>query len=225
MRGSYFPFHALNLRSNPFRALTDDEWADIVVLPPALAAADLTGRHLQVLGELGRGKTSALLGLAARHRLAGRRVAYEYLPEGQRRFHTPLTSLQVFALDEAQRLTPRERARLWRAAQSGLRLLLGSHEDLSPAFAAHHLSFDTVTLDPPDAAHLARLLIRRVQYFTLDPSRPAVTLAPDAVAALHTRFGSNRRAIERCLYEVFQQLEVIGEITAAQVEAAAARLL
>jgi hypothetical protein len=224
VRDPYFPFHALNLRSNPFRALTDDEWAEIVVLPPPLAAAEQTGQHLQVLGELGRGKTSSLLGLTALLRRAGRRVAYEYLPEGKRVFDTPLADLEAFALDEVQRLSHNERERLWRAAQAGLRLALGSHEDLAAAFAARGLPLVTVGLDAPDAAYLARILARRIEYFTLDPARPTVTLAPEAVSALHAAYGSNRRLIERCLYEVFQEVEVVGEVGTAQVEAMAARL-
>jgi hypothetical protein len=223
MRDPYFPFHALNLRSNPFRALTDEEWAEVVVLPPGLAEAEATGQHLQVLGELGRGKTSALLGLAAEWRGAGRRAAYEYLPEGARAFKTPVRGLEVFALDEAQRLSRRERERLWRAAKAGLRLALGSHEDFAAAFTARGLPLRTVRLDEPDAAHLGRILARRLEYFALDPARPGMTISDGAVAALHAAYGSNRRAIERCLYEVFQAVEAVGEVSAAQVESVRAR--
>src|SRR5262249_26539331 len=114
-RNSYFPFHALGFRSNPFRALTDEEWAEIVVLPPELAAAaaeaEARGGHLQILGDRGRGKTSALLGLAAAQRQAGKRAAYEYLPEGRDSFRTALAGLDVFLLDEAQRLNGAEQRR------------------------------------------------------------------------------------------------------------------
>jgi len=224
VRDPYFPFHALNLRSNPFRALTDEEWAEVVVLPPGLAEADASGQHLQVLGELGRGKTSALLGLTAGWRRAGRRAAYEYLPEGQHVFKTPLAGLEMIALDEAQRLNRRERERLWRAAEAGLRLVLGSHEDFAAAFAKRGLPPTTVQLDEPDAAHLARLLARRLDYFALDPAQPGMTISDGAVRALHAAYGSNRRAIERCLYEVFQAVEAVGEVSAAQVEAMRARI-
>ena len=222
VRDPYFPFHALNLRSNPFRALTDEEWAEVVVLPHALEAAEEGGGHLQVLGELGRGKTSALLGLTAGWRRGGRRVAYEYLPEGRRVFKTQVAGLELLALDEAQRLSRRERERLLRAAEAGLRLALGSHEDFAAAFAARGWPLTTVRLDAPDAAHLGRILARRLEYFAFDPARPGMTISDGAVAALHAAYGSNRRAIERCLYEVFQAVNVVGEVSAAQVEAARA---
>src|SRR5207248_5460657 len=124
----YFPFHALGYRSNPFRALSDEEWADIVVLPEAVLAVAAGPNHLQILGELGHGKTSALLGLAQQLRRAGRRVAYEYLPIGHYVFTSQLTGLDVFLLDEVQRLRTAERRRLLAAAKGGLRLMLGSHE-------------------------------------------------------------------------------------------------
>src|SRR5712692_10403753 len=134
MRDPYFPFHALGFRSNPFRALTDEEWAAIVVLPEAILQAAASGGHLQVLGEMGRGKTSTLLGLAEHFRHGGRFVEYEYLPIGQDMFKSPLAGLQVFLLDEVQRLRPDERRRLLAAARGGLRLILGSHDDLTPLF-------------------------------------------------------------------------------------------
>jgi hypothetical protein len=224
VRDPYFPFHALNLRANPFRALTDEEWAEVVVLPPALEAAEREGGHLQVLGELGRGKTSALLGLAARLRRKGQRVTYEYIPEGRGDFRSALMEINVFALDEVQRLHPRERRRLLDAAEAGLRLLLGSHTDLRSRFVARGLPLATVRLDAPDPAHLARILARRLDYFALDPARPGMTISDGAVAALHAADGSNRRAIELCLYEVFQELREPGEVTARAVEEMAARI-
>jgi hypothetical protein len=134
MRDSYFPFHALGYRSNPFRALTDEEWADIVVLPGVVIEAASGAGHLQILGELGHGKTSTLLGLAQQFRRSGLSVAYEYLPIGHDSFTSTLTSLDVFLLDEVQRLRPNERRRLLAATASGLRLVVGSHEDLTPLF-------------------------------------------------------------------------------------------
>ena len=224
MRDPYFPFHALGFHSNPFRALDDDEWAAIVLLPPALAEAAARGGHLQVLGERGRGKTSALLGLAAQWRSAGQRAAYEYLPEGRDGFKTVLAGLEVFLLDEAQRLRGGERRRLLRAAAGGLRLVLGSHDDLTPLFARAGLPLASVRLEAGDTAHLAALLARRLDYSALQPGQPGVTFEAGAVAFLASIFGSDLRAMERFLYEVFQDLEAPGTLTAEELRAARARL-
>jgi hypothetical protein len=72
--------HAIGLTSNPFRALTRDEWGRAVILPEAVARAADTGAHLQLLGGAGSGKTSCLLALGDRFNRAGMRTAYEHLP-------------------------------------------------------------------------------------------------------------------------------------------------
>jgi hypothetical protein len=225
MRDPYFPFHALGFRSNPFRALTDEEWAAIVVLPEAVLEAASSGSHLQVLGEVGRGKTSALLGLAEHFRHAVRIVAYEYLPIGQDTFKSPLAGLQVFLLDEVQRLRPDERRRLLAAARGGLRLILGSHEDLTPLFTGAGLSLSAVRLKTAGRAHLESLLARRLDYFAIPNGQPAITLDPSAVPYLEAAFGMNLRAMERFLYEVFQRLEAPGVLTGERLKALAASLV
>jgi len=221
MRDPYFPFHALGFRSNPFRALTDEEWAAIVVLPEAVLQAAASGGHLQVLGEMGRGKTSTLLGLAEQFRRDGRAVAYEYLPIGQDTFKLALAGLEVFLLDEVQRLRPDERRRLLAAARGGLRLIVGSHEDLAPAFTGAGLALSTVRLETTGRVHLETILARRLAYFALPDRQPQVTLDPSAAKYLEATFGSNLRAMERFLYEVFQGLEAPVALTAAQLQALA----
>ena len=217
MRSTYFPFHQLGLRANPFRALEDDEWAAIAVLPEAALRAAGEGWHLQVLGERGRGKTTTLLGLQARLRQAGQRTDYEYVPDGQTAFQAVPAGLDVFLLDEAQRLAGGERNRLLGAARAGRRLMLGSHEDFTPMFAAAGLRLATLRLEGEGPAHLEAVLVRRVAFFALTPEAPGVTFEPGAVDYLHVQFGSDLRASERFLYEVFQALTRPSPISAEQL--------
>ncbi|MBM4425097.1 MAG: hypothetical protein FJ030_17245 [Chloroflexi bacterium] len=214
MTNPYFPFHTLGLRCNPFRALTDDEWAQVAVLPDAVRGAAATGfDHLQILGPLGHGKTTALLALTARFRNEGARAAYEYLAEGETRFTADLRELDLFALDEAWRLDESERARLFSLISKGLRLVVSSHDDLSPTFARRGLSLTTVRLGPPGLDHLSTVLNRRLAFFALDPNAPGLAFTPDAARHLRERFGGNLRAAEYFLYEVFQGLMEREEIT------------
>jgi hypothetical protein len=222
MRDPYFPFHALGFHSNPFRALTDEEWADIVVLPPAVLDAAAGANHLQILGEMGRGKTSTLLGLAQQARQAGRQAVYEYLTIGQDRFNTALPGLEVFLLDEAQRLHAAERRRLLAAAQSGLRVILGSHEDLAPLFATAGLRLLTVRLEAFGLGHLAAVLERRLAAAAIPGRPPIVTLDSGALPYLADTFGTNLRRTEHFLYEVFQRLEMPGPLTVETLQAFAA---
>jgi hypothetical protein len=219
MRDPYFPFHALGFRANPFRALTDEEWAAIVVLPEAILTAARSASHIQVLGEMGRGKTSTLLGLARQFRRAGQRATYEYLAIGQDRFRTPLPGPEVFLLDEAQRLRTSERRRLVGAASGGLRLILGSHEDLTALFAGAGLPLSTVRLEAFGPGHLAAVLEQRLAAASLPGTAPVVTFDPGALDYLHATFGSNLRAAEHFLYEVFQRLEALGPLTGEQMRA------
>ncbi len=216
----YFPFHAFGFRCNPFRRLTDDEWADITVLPDALQRVlDGGTAHVQVLGEAGRGKSTCLVGLEKRLRQRGSRAVCEYLPQGQDRFATSLRGLDVFLLDEAQRLRRRERVRLRagiRPADGGPRVVLGSHEDMASEFAAHHLVLETVRLDEMTPARMHAVLARRIAYFALDDP-PAVAVSPDASRYLCETFGSNLRRVEALLYEVFQNRPGPGPLTAAKL--------
>jgi hypothetical protein len=214
----FFPFHALGFRCNPFRVLSDEEWAEVAVLPGPIAALFDGGfTHLQVIGEAGRGKSTALVALAERFRQQGQRVHHEYLPEGTRRFRTPTDGIDLFCLDEAQRLLRGERRRLLGLAERGTRLVLSSHEDLAPLFARRRLPLTTVRLDDEPDVHFRAVLERRLDYFALAGAE-RVTFAPDALAALRRRFGTDLRAAERWLYELFQRLDSPRPLTLRDVE-------
>ncbi len=222
---TYFPFHASGFQCNPFRALTLDEWAEVAIVPEPVEAALSAGFvHVQILGEKGTGKTSALLALTRRWTREGKRVSYEYLPEGRSAFQTDPKGLDFFALDEAQRLSARERRRLLSlASRSPGRpgLILGSHEDFAPLFSRHALPLAGVRVDTPTDAHTAVVLQRRLAYFALTGKAPA-TLTPGALRYVQERFGADLREAEHFLYEVYQRLRPDGPVEAAQLLQAAA---
>ncbi|MFQ5399139.1 MAG: hypothetical protein ACE5E7_06020 [Anaerolineae bacterium] len=209
-----FFFYALGYRRNPFGALTDEEWAEVAVLPSEVTAVIRSPfTHLQLLGPQGSGKSTCLLKLTHQFREQGLQVAYEYLPVGQREYHTETVGLDVFLLDEAQRLRWGERRRLLREA-GRLRLVLGSHADWRRHFARRGVSIHTVTLgDSLTADTLHTLLARRLDYFAL-PGVERVMLAADAVAFLLDTFGGDLRKMEYFLYEVWQQQDRVTTITA-----------
>ena len=216
---TYFPFHALGLQCNPFRALTDEEWGEIALLPEELLTLD-PAAHVQVLGERGHGKTSLLMGLAALGRRQRKKTAYEYLPAGQNKFTTRLAGLDLFLLDEAQRLGRGEWGRLLAGAlaASAPRLVVSSHEDVAPLFASHHLDLRTIHLTAASVDLLRAVVQRRLTYFAL-PGGPGIAITSEAIDYLHQRFGGNLRAAEHLLYEVCQHLPGPGEITAEHLAA------
>lgn len=187
---------------NPFQALTEEEWAEIVVWPDTAAAAFNQSAHLQFLGQMGSGKTSLLL--ACQARLCSdptRRVKLEYLAEGESHRRTPLDQLDVYLLDEAQRLNWWEK-RKWLAAASRtpVRFIFSSHQDMTPLFQSYRLPLTTIHLDAPTPAHLQALLERRLAYFD-----SPITFAPETVTYLWQRFSPNWRDLEFFLYDVWQQ--------------------
>ncbi|MCB9418258.1 MAG: hypothetical protein H6667_00520 [Ardenticatenaceae bacterium] len=174
--------------------------------------------HLQLLGSMGSGKTTTLLKLADTLTQAGGHLAYEYLAQGQRAYQTDTAVLTTFLLDEAQRLNRRERRRLLSAIsrqdQSGLRLILSSHEDLTPLFRRWRQPLQTIDMNALLTADLyGRMLARRLEYFAL-PDRPHTALSPDAVQWLYETFYPNMRDAEYFLYEVWQKETVVREVTA-----------
>jgi hypothetical protein len=219
-RMDYLPFFALGFRSNPFRRLTDDELVAVAVLrDELLRLARNSSDHIQVLGAQGRGKSTCLRALAARFTDDGLRTVYEYLTPGRNSFRTSLDRLDVFLLDEAQRLEVHERTRLLAAASNrrrGLRLVVGVHDDMSSPFFSHRLPLATVHIDSITPAYLQAVLSRRLALFALDDP-PAITFSADAVRYLCDAFGSDLRLAERFLYEVFQSKPPHGRLTSAML--------
>lgn len=219
----FFFQHTLGFRRNPFGALEPDEWAAITVLSATLTKllpSHFT--HLQLLGSMGSGKTTTLLKLADQLSQTGCRLAYEYLAQGQKVYQTDTAVLDMFLLDEAQRLNRRERRRLLSAvtqhSHKDLHLILSSHEDLTPLFRRWRQPLLSVNLEETLTADwYGRMLSRRLEYFAL-PDKPHTTLSADAVEWLYETFYPNMRDAEYFLYEVWQRETAVREVTAVQLK-------
>ena len=210
----YFPLRVVGYQCNPFRALTADEEATLAVLPSEVFEAYAeSSAHLQIMGEKGRGKSATLHGLVGRAESDGLRVAYEYLPEGKDRFDTVLHGLDLFVLDEAQRLSRRERSRL---LQSAPRLIVSSHADLATNFKHHGLPLRSIRLGNLGPGHVRAVLDGRLEHFALD-DRPRAALSEDAYAWLAATFGDDLRSTIALLYEAFQSLDGPYTVDAARL--------
>jgi len=198
----YFPWFSLGLTTNPFRVLTDTEWAELAFLSAEVRAWVPTGSHLQILGAAGRGKSSTLRGLTRHFQSQGHRACYEYLALGQTHFVSEPAGGTVFLLDEAQRLTLWERRRL---LGLGVRLVLGSHGDFRGAFRWRGMPLTTINLDLNPRAHLEQVFRARLAYFRYGEA-PVFDLPADLLAQVWTRFGTDARSAERFLYDYFQDL-------------------
>ena len=190
------------MKQNPFQALMAQEWIEVVVWPPAAATALATSDHIQFLGPAGSGKTSLLLACHAQIKAdSTRSVALEYLPEGERHRRTELAGLDVFLLDEAQRLSGWERWR-WIAAanRQTMRTIFTSHRDLTALFRLYRLPLITIRLDEPTPEYMQTMLERRLAYFN-----DSTTFTAPAYAWLWQQFAPYWRDMEFFLYEVWQR--------------------
>ncbi|RMG89513.1 MAG: ATP-binding protein [Chloroflexi bacterium] len=217
----FFHFHKLGYRRNPFGALTDEEWPEVAVLPREVEQILPHVIHLQILGPAGVGKSTILRRLAHQFSQANLRAVYEYLPEGQHKFFTRLANLDIFLLDEAQRLSWWQRHLLLNTTTQDkfkdLRLILSSHKDLTSLFQRRHLPLVTVRLDRcVNAEYYERLITRRLAYFAL-PGQERVMLGADVWPFLWRTFGLNVREAIYFLYDVWQWQTAVSCLTATDL--------
>lgn len=193
-------FSRLNLRFNPFGELSqedrskladiDETWIQRVISEP--------GSTWQVIGPCGFGKSTHLLAFLE----IVTDAAYVYLDE------TLTTSLPdpiatIMLIDEAQRLTKRQRKKLFASSAT---LVMATHEDLSNDLSRSKRKPITIDLTSGmDEERLRRILNNRIE-FARRSKGPLPSINPEAATKLFARHGGNLRQIESTLYELFQQL-------------------
>lgn len=198
------PFGHLNLRRNPFGELDPSERAGLAVVNVDRFVQRLKqpGYAVQFIGRQGRGKTTHLLAILRRFP----RAAYLHVCEGGRPRIPPG---QPLLIDEMQRLAPRRRRRLYRRPVS---LALGTHDDLAGELARWGFEVETVRLSGSlDAGRLHEILNRRVAWARRGPG-PLPRVRLQTAHAMLGRFGDDVRAIQRHLYNRFQDLPEIQDL-------------
>ena len=205
---AYFPRWRLGYRCNPFRALTREEWQDLTLLPTTLRnQLNDWPTIVQIIGDQGRGKTSTLLAIKRHWLLRDINVVYEYIPPGKKRYQEDLTNIQVYLLDEAQRLGSRRwRDLIQQVARPDSypsRIVFSSHVDLFEMNANAKQEIHTIHLDTPSKGFVKAMIKRRLEYFER-PGRHGVRLSSKANDLLIAHCSSDLRLLERILYEIYQ---------------------
>lgn len=198
------PFAHLNLRRNPFGELSIAEWTALadVDVSQILHALEQPQAAVQLIGDKGFGKTTHLLALRARCESAG----YVHIPEGERR---AVPTGSPVLIDEAQRLTVRQR---WLLFRSSVPVVLGTHRDFENALQRSGRHVLTVHVEKQtDSDRLHRILNTRIAAVRRN-SGAIPTVSRSTVDQLMARFGPNIRQIIHELYARTQRLSEVAEL-------------
>lgn len=205
-----FAYAHLNLTRNPFGAPPEEERAALTVCDAieTMAHALRTGsaRVIQLMGESGRGKSSHLKALHAHFPDA----PWLYFPQDAPPPPLPPLSQTPFLfLDETQRLSWRQRQRLWRAST---RVALATHQDHRGELFARRISFLHEEIGGLDAARLERILQRRLDWARRHPAQPIPSLSSTLIEGLLAHCGDDVRQMFGILYELVQRMPSAGPI-------------
>ena len=198
------PFAHLNLRRNPFGETDLADRLDFAVIDVSHFVERLRrpGYAVQFLGDKGHGKTTHLVAIQAEFPQS----VYVHLGEGER--HTFAASRPLL-IDELQRVPKRQRRKLF---QRPVSFALGSHEDCADELRRAGVEVETVHVGSTLTQDTLALIIeRRIAWARRSPA-PVPTVGCETVAKLLSEYRSDLRAIERHLYDVFQQLTEIREV-------------
>jgi len=211
-------------RDNPFEPLSPASLAPIYEWPgEALRFLGGDFGCLHVVAGCGMGKTTLLRQIEHRLTTEGAPVMYACIPVGGHPEPKPPANGAVALLDETDRLSDRALGSLLRRLrQAHCRCVLAGHRQQLAAIVRAGFSAQGLGLKPLVSAERVRVIFEARVVLACGPGGPI--LAGDAAQALLRASGGN---IERCLqigYEVFEDLDVLRTITAADIEAALASL-
>jgi hypothetical protein len=197
-------YAALGLFWNPFGCVEHSSWPALVV--PSLDLDALAERLREpgfavvLRGEMGRGKSTHLRSLHARHFAA---LPYTYLGEDARP-RTAIPRAPVCFVDEVQRLAPRARRRLFRRGRA---LALTSHTELRTELEAAGYTILERTLAGLDLPRLRAIVERRLAWAAREPGLP-LEIPSARLAALLEVHGDDLRAITSALYDEIEDRRV-----------------
>jgi hypothetical protein len=129
-----------------------------------------------------------------------------HIPEGER---AAVPDGSPILVDEAQRLTWRQRRRLFPERRP---LVLGTHRDFESALLRAGRNVRTIQVQKyTTAERICELLNRRIEHARRS-SLPVPSIRPATVQQLQERFGSDVRAMLGWMYERFETLDHVREI-------------
>ena len=203
-RWMQFPFAHLNLRKNPFGAVTPKKQGQLAVvdIDEHIEYLEKPGRVLQFVGAHGRGKTTHLLAINQRLETAW------YFRASRQEGSLEVPDRAVIIADEVQFLSRRQQRGLFRPDRS---YVVSTHDALDGLYEERGLQWKTIELTGLAPDKLVTIADRRIEAVRRE-SGPIPRLTKKTADALIEYHGDDLRSIEEHLYDVFQQLETIGDV-------------
>lgn len=192
------PFAHLNLRFNPFGELEQQTRAELAVVSLEELPQQLQQRRVAVefVGPHGHGKTTHLLALHALFAEAPYiKLHLDSIPD--------IADAPLLFVDSIEHLPRRRRRRLYRRAET---LALTTHDSLQAELQSAGYTVCTRIVDGTHVSTIAELIRRRIEHARRSPG-PVPYIGTAGIGRLKTRFGSDIRAIEGYLYDIFQTLD------------------
>lgn len=199
----HLPFAHLNLRFNPFGELTREQRAATAIvnlddIPELLLKSRIA---VQFIGEHGRGKSTHLIALHKQFN------------------NSPYTQIHIgdkptFSNDDSQFIDSIEilpasrRKKIYRSTKI---LAITTHIDLSKELQAAGFKVISKRIFVDNEQNIKKIFDRRIELARRDTgSLPDIDIK--SVRTLITKFNDDIRAMEHHLYDVFQQLQEIGNV-------------
>ena len=197
------PFAHLNLKFNPFGELTRKERATTAIVEldqlPALHSKNRVA--IQFMGKHGRGKSTHLIALHKQFKDS----PYTQIHIGDK---PTFNKNPIQFIDSIEILPTSRRKKLYRTTNI---LALTTHHDLSKELSGAGFEVISKTIFVDNEQALKKIIDSRIEF-----ARRDLGLLPDvgtqAIRQLITRFNDDIRAMEDHLYDVFQQLQEIGDV-------------
>jgi len=167
------------------------------------------GAAIEFVGPAGRGKTTHLLAL----RETLERATYLEIPPNGSAPSWP--SAPVLLVDEFQFLAPTDRNALPHSVEG---LAVGAHESVRDDLESAGWDVESVEVATRSRSRLGDLVRARIEWARREEG-PVPELTPEASSWLRERYGTDLRAVEKHLYEVFQALEKPTSVGVEMLEA------
>lgn len=196
-------FSHLNLRFNPFGELSREERSQVthVELDDLPALLTQPRQAVQFIGGHGRGKSTHLIALHTHFDNA----SYTQIQEGSKPIFKKAPLQFVDSIDF---LSKAQRRKVYKKSHS---LAFTTHVDLTKELVEMEYEVHSRTISQVNTEALQNMFTNRIEFARRDEGE-IPTVGCETIAILQERYKDDIRAMELCLYDIFQEMKEIQNV-------------